>query len=359
MRTILGLMIGIFAALGMRGAHAQSAELNCQTPSAIESIVCADSELAAQHRVILALNSAVGVDALGSGPSQYATLQDKWLKSRDENCANKPPVRACLIYSYLFQLKALASSALFVVPNVALPALRQVDPDAAPVYEALYRYAMIADEAERTKAVEALIAPSFDVVSHQFQSSFLFKDIPTAHEAAATDGAFSTFIAVSALVDRRITVPCAALIRRPGLIAILDARYGSSIDAGLPNSDCDAMLPPLPDFLNLANMAIRSSTACQGGTIRFAFGRQLQATLVAVRLHFPDTWKPDLLRAARPPSADETNFRREHQGWIRDAITELTNYYVVKFKLGIAAAKTDAESAIDAVLTVALPSCAH
>jgi hypothetical protein len=343
----------------MPDARAQSVEpaqeLNCQTPSAIESVICADQELLVRHKMILSLYSAVGVDAFGLGPSQYATLQANWLKSRDD-CGNTPRALICLLYSYFFQIKALASSALFVVPNVALPALRRIDPDTEPMYEALYRYATIADETERINAVEALIAPSFDVVSHQFQSSFLFKDIRTAHEAAATDGAFSTFIAVAALVERSVTVPCAALIRRPGLIAILDARYGSSIDALLPGSDCDAMLPPLPDVLQLASAAIRSSTACEGGSIRFAFRRQFQVTLTAARLHFPDAWKL-YHQAGRSPSAEETQFRRDHQGWIRDAITELTDYYVVKFKLGTELAKTDAESAIDAVLADALPRC--
>jgi uncharacterized protein len=148
----------------------QTSSLDCLHPSRLEALICADPELPAQDQAINTLLTAARLDVFGSGPSKQNELQRKWLKDRDKHCA-KEPRRACLIGSYFYRLRDVAIAALFNAPEIALSALRRADPKTAPLYEAIHRYAVIDDRAVRSKEVERLISPIFNVIQESFEGS--------------------------------------------------------------------------------------------------------------------------------------------------------------------------------------------
>jgi uncharacterized protein YecT (DUF1311 family) len=195
--------------------------LNCTTPDTIESVICGDPELQARHRAMVMLFEAARVDAFNSGPSTQETRQRNWLKVRDESCSKGSQV-PCLTVEYDARLKELAVAALFRDPETALAELRRQEPKTAPLYEAIYKYATIDGQAERTHAVEMLIAPIFDEIHESSEGNIHpFVDLQTVEAAAASDEAFALFLAGASVVGHRTILPCEALIRRPGLIKAL------------------------------------------------------------------------------------------------------------------------------------------
>jgi uncharacterized protein len=358
-----GLALALIAAPGARAAPALAGSdrpsFSCSpaASSAVEGAICADPSLAQRDQTLALLYAAARTNALGSGPSQQQALQHQWLRSRDARCA-KTAAHACVADAYDERPYDLAVAALFAAPDVALAELARQDAHAAPLYEAVYRYATIDDQAKRTGAVEALIAPAFDAIHGEFAAQELFADIPTARAAAASDKAFATLLDAASVSGYTLTLPCAALIKRPGLIDALDPRYGGAVDGQLANSDCDAMMPDLPHLARLTKTAIDAQPVCEG-TIRFTLGRAYAKTLVAIRLHRSDLWKPGDPHAPPPGSdgAEDGRFRTAHRAWIDAAVAELARYYSDVFKVPPYAAKADAGGAVNAVISGAFALC--
>ena len=312
----------------------------------IESAICADHDLESRDRAMAELYAAVRASAVGVGLSQEPAAQRAWLKLRDTGCAGKPTAK-CLGTYYDERLKELAVAALFSKPDVALDTLKRLDLKSAPLYEAIYRYATIDDPTERTAAVEKLIGPIFDAIHDKPWAQNLFSDIPTAHSAASSDDNFGTFLDVASVSDLDITLPCAALVRRPGLSSALEAKYGGAIDGHLPQTDCEATLPELPALAKLEQAAMDAQPPCQG-TIRFSMGRDYMQTVVAVRLHRLDIDRPD---------DGSSEFSAAHRALADGAKDELTKYYTEIFKVEPHAARNDAIVGIDAVLRGAFNIC--
>src|SRR5437763_185903 len=262
------LAVAAIAAIGMASpAKAQTPTLNCGLPDKIESIICADPELMDRDRLMASLLVAASVDVLGVGPSKQQVEQQKWLKNREDTCSREP-IRSCAATRYNFRLKDLAIASLFRAPDVALAELRRQNLDVASRDEALYRYATIEDDKERSAVVADLIASSLEKLQRDPWTGGQLNDIPDARVAAASDATFSLVFALAAYgtYDR---VPCSALVRRPGLLAILAPRFGSSMDGSLPWSDCTTMLPDLPRLAELVGAAHAAQRFCPG-TIRFS-----------------------------------------------------------------------------------------
>jgi hypothetical protein len=167
--------------------------LNCVTPSGIEAVICADPDLPAQHRAMQALLAAAPVNAPYLRAQAQGLADDALMRFLQQYCSTDS-VRSCLLFHYFHRLRNLAVDALFLEPETALEALRLLEPRYAPVYEAIYRYGTIDDEAQRTNAVAKLITPIFEALRVEPAIAPAFKDIPDAHAAAATDKAFSVFI---------------------------------------------------------------------------------------------------------------------------------------------------------------------
>jgi uncharacterized protein len=339
--------VAFFAFAG--GARAQSPagpSFSCAHPSAIEAIICGDAELSARDREMARLYAAVKVDLFGSGPSGQVADQRGWIKQRDATCADIPTMRVnygnqrnCLMKSYGEQAKTLAASALFAVPDEALPVLRREAPKIAPLYEALYRYATIDDPVRRKQVVTALIAPNFN--SHRAYGAIDFQiyKLARAADVAESDKAFSAYFdLVSVEIGAGLPVPCSALLKRPGLIETLTSKFGGGVDGSIPDSDCETMLPPLPELSDLSNAAWRAAPDCDG-SIGKTTGRNINALEDAIRVHRTAFWND------RPGSQLSVNFPG---GDVLAAKAQraLTRDYVTFFKTPQGVATKDADAAL-------------
>lgn len=190
------------------------------------------------------LFAASQTDAFNQSKSQQLFLQRRWLKMRNEQCSNGD-MHSCLVERYDERLNELAVAALFQAPDIALTELDRQNPKSAALYEAIYRYATIDDTAERASVVANLINPAFEVF-HGKPWAQPLSEAEDAHQAASSDKNFSAFLDVASVSGYALTMPCSALVRRPGLIDTLNAVYGGAIDGQLIQSDCEAMTPSLP-----------------------------------------------------------------------------------------------------------------
>lgn len=338
---------------------------SCEASSnAIERMICNDPALSTRDRTMAVLFAASRSDASDRGLSQQQTVQRQWLKTRDKQCSNDD-MHACLVSAYDERLNQLAVAALFRAPDVALAELARQNSRSAPLYEAIYRYATIEDGADRATAVERLIAPSFEALHDKPVASSL-SGVKNAHEAASSDKNFSAFLNVASVDDYSLTIPCSALVRRPGLLGVLRSEYGGAIDGRLTQSDCKAMTSRLKTVDRLTEAAVAVQPSCPG-TIRFSLAREFDYTLVAVRLHRTDLWKAKALDIS-PGAQDENNdgaekevdephFITRHQASIRDASDELATYYSSHFGVPPVLAKEQAMSAVSALISGAFDLC--
>jgi uncharacterized protein len=332
--------------------------------SAIETTICNDAALAARDRTMATLFTASEKDAFNQGTSQQQILQRQWLKTRNEQCANGD-MHTCLIATYDDRLNQLAVAALFQAPDVALTELTRQNPKSAALYEAIYRYATIDDTVDRAAVVAKLIDPAFEEF-HDKPWAGPLSDVKDAHDAAASDENFSAFLDVASVSDYALTMPCSALVRRPGLIDALNSVYGGAIDGRLIRSDCEAMTSSPEALDRVTKAAVGAQPFCPG-TIRFSLGRNFGKTLVAVRLHRTDLWTARKLDVS-PGGQDENNddlakdmdvphFVARHPVLIRNATDELARYYSNRFGVPSALAEAQARSAVSAIIFGAYDLC--
>ncbi|RKP48107.1 hypothetical protein D7S89_12155 [Trinickia fusca] len=310
------------------------------------------------------LFTASQTDAFNQGMSQQPILQRQWLKTRNERCA-KGDMHSCLVETYDERLNELAVAALFQAPDVALTELDRQNPKSAVLYEAIYRYATIADAVGRASVVAKLIGPAFESF-HEKPWAQPLSDVADAHDAAASDKNFSAFLDVASVSDYALTMPCSALARRPGLIDALDAVYGGAIDGQLIRSDCEAMTSSLEALDRLTKAAVAAQPFCPS-TIRFSLGRNFGKTLVAVRLHRTDLWKAKKLDVS-PGGQDESNddpakdedeprFVARHPVLIRNATDGLARYYSNRFGVPPSLAEAQALEAVSTIIFGAYDLC--
>jgi hypothetical protein len=181
------------------------------------------------------------------------------------------------------------------------------------------------------------------------------QDFANAKSATASDKAFATFLDVVSVSNYDMTLPCAAIVHRPGLIQALGAIYGGAIDGSLIQSDCQSTLPPTPKFDSLLAAVGSAQSGCEG-TIRFSIGRSYQMTLVKLRLHrFDDLPKATQETRQYPVSLQ---FQKDHATQIQAAQEEIAHYYSAHFSVSEKAAGDDAATAINVVTGSAFDLCA-
>ena len=335
---------------------------SCKSTTAIEAEICNNPDLAARDKMMAVLYNAARVSALGVGASQEQELQRKWLKARDKECT-KGDVRTCLKQHYDDRLYELAVAALFAAHEQAMAELTQQEPDAAPVYEAIYKYATIDDKKRRTNVVSELIEPGFYSVQEYASPSYSLKD---PIEVASSDKAFAAFIDFASFGNKRdMTLPCSSVVRRPGLMAVLDPIFGGASDSSLIISDCSAMLPGTPALDRLVENTFKESTPCEG-TIVNSVVRAYNKTIIAIRLHQLDLLDKNDSDANAEDGTKEITDKQENksplelkqQKLIQDATTELEKYYVSYFKITADQAHKDVKKAIDAIVLGPYNECA-
>ncbi|MPQ68140.1 MULTISPECIES: hypothetical protein [unclassified Pseudomonas] len=369
-RLIIGLPL-LSAALGVPIAHSAQnpatpgPSFSCRAANnAIEKLICSDPGLSTQGRTMAVLFAASRTDASGRGLSQQQPLQRQWLKTRDKQCSSGD-MHACLVSTYDERLNTLAIAALFQAPDVALAELARQNPESAPLYEAIYRYATIENDADRATAVEKLIAPAFEVI-HDKPWATPLSDIKDTHDVVSSDKNFSTFLNVASVSDYALTMPCSAFVRRPGLIDVLDSVYAGAIDGRLIRSDCEAMTSRLQKADQLTKAAVAVQPNCPG-TIRFSLERDFDKTLLLLRLHRTEAWEAQALNTSSRAenenngepgkNVDKPSFIAGHQVSIRDAAYELATYYSSHFGVPPVLAKEQARRAVNAIISGAYNLC--
>lgn len=323
----------------------------------IEKMICQHPELAARDKTMATLFKAARVDALNQGSSQQQAQQQQWLKQRNKQCA-QGDMGKCLTQVYDERVSQLAVATLFNAPQAAMAAINLVDPKAAPLYEAIYRYVTTADDAQRAAAVAPLISPSVKQLEGDNYSASML-DHASAHDIAASDATFSMFLDVASAKDDLIqlkaplTLSCAAAIRRPGLMTALGSVYGSTMDIHLIRTDCDVMMPALPALDSLTEAAEQAQPQDpDSGTIRFAVYRDYYQLLQAIRLHHVQLWNKGVFASDNsPPGKAESRFIEAQQPLIQQATAQLSAYYTNQFAVPDNLATEQAQQAVNKIVS--------
>lgn len=335
-RTVLALLALLAALLAAAPARAGvQASFDCAAAKgAIEAAICADPALAEADRTLAALYADAQISAWGAGPSNQLAAQREWLKSRD-GCAGdrgklEETIGQCLLAAYKVRNSALAVATLFVNPGRSFAVLRADDPDMAPLYEAIYHYT-IGLPGDRPRVL-ALVRPYWDKLHREdyagYGASILDDSIKTPDRIIASDANFGQFLYVASayaeagadgVIDHRF--PCAAIVRRPGLLSAVSAVFGSTLDNFGLRDDCDATLPPQPRLSALLLQTSSIDPACEEGTIRFALYRDAAVTRTSAALGLP--LPKDLFRGtpgltdAKLAAAAEAELADQYQRWAK------------------------------------------
>lgn len=288
--TLLRLLaLALFALLAAPAAAQPSFDC-AKARGAIETAICGDPALSADDALMARLYAAAKVSPFGQANS-IPTQQVQWLKDRAD-CARPSPevwdsVGDCLNSYNREQLLNLAVAALFSRPDDALAALRKTDPGAAPVYEAIWLWASAEPGSEPKARIAPLIAPFLedpkDPEAYHWGLDMLREDgLGTTDRVLESDAGFASFLQhLGPYIDSEtfgLPFPCAALLKRPALLAAGEPLFGSSLDNGLVRPDCATVLAPMPRLEALTQSLSRNWPDCDG-TIRFTFYRSYSSAI--------------------------------------------------------------------------------
>lgn len=282
--TALRLLAFVFLALLAAPAAAQPSFDCTKAAGAVEKAICADPALSADDALMARLYAAARVSPFGEANSIPAE-QRQWLRDRTA-CATPDrrtwaSVGDCLAYYNRDRFLALAVAALFSRPDEALAALRKAEPGVAPIYEAILLWSSSEPGAEPKERIGALIAPLLenpqDPEAYRWGLDMLREEgLGTTDKVLQSDASFASFLQhLVPYMDSGtygLPLPCAALLKRPGLLAASEPLFGSSLDNGIMRPDCDVVLAPMPRFEALTQSLSRNWPDCDG-TIRFTFYR--------------------------------------------------------------------------------------
>jgi uncharacterized protein len=348
-RPLLRAALALFLVLAARPALADEApSFDCaRAATKIERTICADPSLAADDALMARLYAAAKVSAFGSGASNIGQSQRAWLKER-QGCERPvasvwPSVAACLRDSYASRLQELAVTALFNQPDLALVTLRRVDAEAAPLYEAIWRYASAQPGAEPRGQIAPLLAPFF-VAERPGASMLAGYDLPDAKAALVSDADFARFLKIASVhVESAPTphqLPCAAIVRRPALLDAMGPEFGATMDNFIMFPDCAETLPPMPALAALDRAIFAGWPDCEG-SMRFLFYRSHARDVTAARLGF----EPEQAVPGKPPVLTGVT-----RAMIAAAETELAGVYRAYRGLDEASAASRARANVRAVL---------
>jgi uncharacterized protein len=326
----------------------------------VEQAICGDPELAEADRTMARLFAATRTSAFGSGPSNMLVGQRRWLKEREDCAAFARQVyksrEDCLAGHYRTRNEELAVAALFAEPQLALATLRKLDPELAPLYEAVFVYASQPEGtdwakpalgAERRRLLD-LLAPQFALLQtdrmRSYGRSILGDSVPKLENVLIPDDNFGdTLRTLAAYADGKrtpMTIPCAAIVRRPGLWDATLAMFGSGLDVGIPTDDCDVTLPALPRLDLLVARINAGWPDCQG-SIRFSAYRGFAAMVSAARLG--DSVVPGYRST---PGARAKRLARVQPAAVSGAIAELAGHYRTYRHVDAATARAAANDAV-------------
>ncbi len=360
-RWVLSLLAAFAGAFAASTSAAPSPSFDCTAAKdTIAKTICSDPALAEADATMARLYKANRTSAFGRGPSNELAAQREWLKDR-EGCKTDAPIAACLTRRYASRNQMLAVASLFIDPEFALATLRKLDPEAAPMYEAITIY---------VDAPKSWNAPlNRDRMIHLLQSYFeRFKSenmlgfgkdiladsgIKETADALKSDQSFIQFIQIaSAYLQSNPTphqMPCAAIVRRRDLLDATDAVFGSTLDNFILYPDCEETLPPLPALKKLVDKIDDSWPNCEG-TIRYSAYRFFDTAVNQARLGIG----PDAKEFVRSGDAHKpvklTRVKGVPPALANAAIAELTKYYQAYRDVDAKIARAYAVSQIQGIL---------
>lgn len=347
-----GALSGIALIATCAWAQTNAPSFSCTSAKGMDAIICADPGLAARDNTMAALYHTARISPIGGKPSNEVKFQRDWLANRNRDCARDAKVAHCLTVEYDDRLQELAIATLFQVHDPAMAELHRQNPRIAAIYEAIYRHVTINDRAARANAVADIIKPAFATARQA--DDMLLKGIATAHDAAASDSAFSTLLVVLSThqygdQNSALLMPCAALARNPGLIEALEPKYGGAIDGMTPSSDCEQVLPSMPQFDRLVDKAVKMQPACEG-TIRFTLGQSYEQLLTNIRLH-----QMNAIKAGHDAGA--AKFAKANDALVKGAVADMADWYATGFGAAPPDAHSQATLAVNAAIAGAFNLC--
>lgn len=301
----------VTAAWAMNSPLSLAASQNPPAPSfncaaakgTVETTICDDPSLAEADALMARLFASVRVSAFGRGPSNELTAQRDWLKQR-EQCTDFKRVYAsreeCLRGHYRDRNQALAVANLIVEPALALATLYKLDPETAPLFEAILihvseppgsdwsRPALGTKRARLLNHLEGYFA-RFRTEERLSFGRAILEDakIERAEDALKSDAHFSQFVQItSAYLGGEPTprqMPCAAILKNPKLLDATGPVFGSTLDNFVIYPDCEETLPPLPGLGRLVDNVWKLWPDCEG-SIRFASMRHFGTVVSGARV---------------------------------------------------------------------------
>ena len=386
--TIAPLPI-FLALLALRtSAAGQGPSFSCSGAKGVAAVVCSSPALSAKDRRMNALYRVARVSVTGEAPSGQVPAQRQWLRDIETTCSAKSKQAQCISLLYDSRNDELAIDALFgahdvameqlsgpspgmdqgpnssFAPSSARPSPVNKRPRAVSLYEAIYRYATVEGPLERRVAVTPLIAPLFGAIKGKSWDQPI-RSLRNPQDAVASDKNFAAFLAVASVsIDTEtVALPCTAVVRRPGLIDVLEAYYGDAIDGHLIGTTCRTATTSIPALDAVIKAANDAQESCPG-TIRFSLWRNTERLLTAVRLHRMDIL--DLQNSGDAGRAADDTIRADpevakfvttHQRLVRTAELAMTTYYVAAFQTSSGVASGQAKLAVTKAVQAIYDSC--
>jgi len=269
----------------------------------VETTICDDPNLSRADALMAQLFASVRVSAFGKGPSNEVGAQLKWLKDR-QNCDKFGTAYAsreeCLRTYYRDRNQQLAAAALFREPALALETLYALDPEAAPLFEAIQLFVSEPPKTNwslpRLSSKRARLLDRLEIYLAKFRSENDWsygrdilegEKIARAEDALSSDQKFAQFVQIASAyiggdpVPRQL--PCAAILKNRQLLEASGPVFGSTLDNFIIYPDCEETLPPLPALDRLVDNVWKLWPDCEG-TIRFAGYRMFGLTVSGARV---------------------------------------------------------------------------
>jgi len=329
--------------------RAGAASFDCALArTVIEIEICKDPVLSASDSLMGELYFQAKTSAFRSGPSNQLSVQRVWVKDR-QDCLTPDKVgfksvRACLRSRYDNRNHELAVATVMSDPPSGLKALDLLDPQAAPLYRAIWTYVRTpSDKAALTRLLKPYFTRMESDEAQGYGRDILADEkILKAQDMLVSDHHFATGLKVISayLEGEPLTLPCEAALYQPGLLETVQPIFGSTLDNFIPRTDCAATLPPLPRFDALVAQIYRTWPECEG-TIRFSAYRSFDAEVEAARISDGSgklrTKAAPRLKGVAPEA-------------VTTATAELAEYYRLYRILPIAKGKAMAFSSVQTVL---------
>lgn len=275
--------------------------------SAVERAICNDPVLSTEDTVMARLYTSARISVTGRGPSGQVQAQTEWLRRR-ASCEKSDPKTEttrseCLLASYRQRNAELALGAIPADRDFALKTLNRLDPQSAPLVEAMVLYADQPPGSNWNSAVMAaprsrimtVLEATWTRFNGDENTSFgreILKDsgITGTAEMFKGDHDFAYAIGILGTYSQSetgpATFPCSVLLRNPQLISAEGPFFGSSLDNFIPVSNCQTAMPPLPALDALVKAIWATWPQCEG-TIRFAGYRSFATSVDAARIGQP------------------------------------------------------------------------